>query len=298
MGTVIKAGKGCFILDNTLHGIEAGDGICYMAESTLAGTNVNKVDGGAIYPDKPDVPRPGTKIYRNYDHRFHKALENSEPDRTIPVDMLYSARAGKIEVTAGDRSGCRAAAAAHGNWQPARDAARMKVTLEAHLAKSGGTLFNVASVTPADDTDPLPFVPVSVVNALRREVLEKLAARRLQAFEQKKKEELAAALRDDSFPYPSRELGGDANVTNSLARKFWTMHGVETIAFPFDLRDSLEGQVVMTTPYCLRRETGHCLKDKENKTAGELYLHSGGFRYRLGFDCRACLMTLTKCRGK
>ena len=47
----------------------------------------------------------------------------------------------------------------------------------------------------------------------------------------------------------------------------------------------------METRYCLRREMGACLKNKEgNKLPSPLYLTSEGKRFRLDFDCRNCRM--------
>ncbi|MCD8073000.1 MAG: U32 family peptidase [Alistipes sp.] len=294
VGSVTYTGDGYFRLDDENHDVRPGDGICFMTGSGLSGTNVNIVEGSAIYPDKPTLPRPGTQVYRNYDHRFQAALAGSKTRRTIPVEIVYDVRGGSLEVTATDQSGNRAAAVAEGDWEMARDGRKMKATLEGQLAKSGETIFEVTSVSPRREPSQMPFIPLSVVNALRREVLEKLRAVRLEVFARKRQEQIGAVVRDDYFAYYLSELGGEANVTNSLARKFWTMHGVEKTEPPMELRDSLGGQVVMTTPYCIRRELGRCLKEKKENPSGELYLQSGSFRYRLGFDCNTCIMTLTK----
>ena len=53
---------------------------------------------------------------------------------------------------------------------------------------------------------------------------------------------------------------------------------------------------VMRTPYCIRREIGHCLK-QGSKLQEPLHLVHGSERYRLRFDCRACEMYLTKERS-
>jgi putative protease len=60
----------------------------------------------------------------------------------------------------------------------------------------------------------------------------------------------------------------------------------------------------MRSKYCIRHELGLCLKDPSasghgtTKTAmtqaGPLYLVNNGKRYRLGFDCADCEMTVSK----
>ncbi len=53
----------------------------------------------------------------------------------------------------------------------------------------------------------------------------------------------------------------------------------------------------MRSSYCLRREIGECLR-KGSQLGGRLYLVHGRHRYRLGFDCDRCEMTLTDCSDK
>jgi putative protease len=59
-----------------------------------------------------------------------------------------------------------------------------------------------------------------------------------------------------------------------------------------ELRKTLEGETVMRTRYCVRREMGECLKEG-TKLRGGLRLERGNTRYRLDFDCAACEMTVT-----
>ena len=51
----------------------------------------------------------------------------------------------------------------------------------------------------------------------------------------------------------------------------------------------------MRSKYCVRHELGMCLKDSSRTggMTGDLYLVNNGRRYRLGFDCAACEMTVS-----
>ncbi len=100
------------------------------------------------------------------------------------------------------------------------------------------------------------------------------------------------AAENRAYPYPATALDGRANVTNSLAARFYREHGVEHIDRAFDLRERLDGEFVMTSAYCLRRELGECLREKP-RLRGDLFLRRGGNSYRLGFDCDKCRMKLT-----
>ena len=93
--------------------------------------------------------------------------------------------------------------------------------------------------------------------------------------------------------YPQSHIGGDHNVVNSLARKFYEEHGVERIDEGYDTLPDLEGVDVMRTPYCLRREIGHCLR-KGSRLPEPLTLVHGTEHYLLRFDCKNCMMYVTK----
>jgi putative protease len=82
-------------------------------------------------------------------------------------------------------------------------------------------------------------------------------------------------------------------VTNHLAEEFYRTHGVEEIETALETLPT-EGERVMISSYCIRRELGQCLKQKPT-LKGELYLEHGFARYRLDFDCKRCLMMLTDC---
>ncbi|MCD7970063.1 MAG: U32 family peptidase [Alistipes sp.] len=292
IGKVSRTYKDSFTLDSPAE-LSPGDGICFLNGGELTGTNINRVEGGRIFPNRTDGVKPGTEIYRNYDHRFGTRLASSQTRRAIPVQITYTVVDGVLEVTATDAAGITATAALQCKWGAAKDRERMAAVVQSQLSKSGGTVFEVTQVSGAAGTE-MPFLPVAALNSLRRELLDNLVAERLGAYETSKQSRLASVARDDKYPYPDNVLGGDANVTNTLARRFWTMHGVVSIDEAYDLRSSLDGEVVMVTPYCILRETGRCAKETRTAPPGTLYLRSGRFRYRLGFDCRECRMTLTK----
>ena len=83
----------------------------------------------------------------------------------------------------------------------------------------------------------------------------------------------------------------EENVVNSLAAGFYREHGVRRIEPGFDAGPIPEGCRVMRTRYCLRRETGQCLR-KNPVYRGRLFLASGRHVYELLFDCARCEMSV------
>ena len=69
---------------------------------------------------------------------------------------------------------------------------------------------------------------------------------------------------------------------------------VERIVEPLELAPTTTGSRVMQSAYCLRREMGECLKEHP-RLKGDLYLETGGHKYRLEFDCKRCEMNLIDC---
>ena len=85
--------------------LAAGDGICTVSVSGAAGTNVNRVDGPLVYPNRMSGIKVGTEIYRNYDHRFSQALDRSRTRRTIGVYARVAMSVGGIGLRLLDEQG-------------------------------------------------------------------------------------------------------------------------------------------------------------------------------------------------
>ena len=102
-------------------------------------------------------------------------------------------------------------------------------------------------------TKDVYFLPVSRLNAAKRELVEQLVRVR-----QANRPRLAGGVQKNTVPYPEKHLTYLGNVLNEKARSFYQRHGVESIAPAAESGLDLSGQVVMTTKYCLRKELGLC----------------------------------------
>ncbi len=280
-----RTGNRFFTLENPEVRLAAGDGICFFSVGELRGTNINRVEADRIYPDKCEGVLPGTEIYRNHDRAFVRSLEGSRTKRRIAVRAGIATASSRVEITFTDRTGVSVSVAGEGVFEPARDPGKMAATAREQLTKSGDTIFEVEGV---DIEGELLFVPVSVLASMRREGLERLFEARA-----KLAPERHPAVEDTAARAPRTCLGADENVTNRLTERFWRDHGVTEISPALELRGAAPGEEVMRTPYCIRREMGECLAEG-SELRGELFLERGNTRWRLGFDCGKCIMTLSK----
>jgi putative protease len=267
--------------------VSAGDGICFFAKGELQGTNINRVEGGRVYPNKCEGIAAGTEIYRNYDHAFVRAVEHSRMRRRIGV----AARVGtagnrRLEVVFTDETGLSVSVVREGVFEPAKDPAKMAATIREQLSRSGDTIFEVKSVETGKTVPP--FIPVSLLAQMRREGLEGLREARTRLDPCR-----SPATEDTTARFPRERLTAAENVTNRLAESFWRDHGVTGTEPPLELRTPLSGEVLMRTRYCIRREMGECLREG-TRLKGDLYIERGATRLRLGFDCNKCEMSVTK----
>ncbi|MFD2447245.1 U32 family peptidase [Vogesella fluminis] len=170
-----------------------GDGINYMKKREVVGMQLNTVQqvghvpgGERLWRCVPNDPavlaglKPGTHISRNRDHAWELSLLKKSAERRIGVWLNLDQTADGLALTVTDEDGCSATAHAQLALEPAKDAARAEASLRDAVAKLGNTLF-VANDVALNLAQPW-FVPSSVINALRRDAVEKLEAARLAAW--------------------------------------------------------------------------------------------------------------------
>ena len=284
LGVVENISRKGFSLSPT-RDLAAGDGICIITKDGMAGTNINAVEGGTIIPNRMDGIVAGAKVYRNYDHRFSQLLDRSRTTRTIDTSATLSLLAEGISLTVTDCEGISATIKREAKLERSSDSEKMAQTAHRAVAKSGGTIFSIGEVSISGSDY---FAPASLIADVRREALDTLREKRLQ------RALPHLILSDDGLArYPRPKVSRYENVTNSLARQFYRKHGAEEIEPALESMPTTNERVMISS-YCIRREIGQCLKQKTT-LRGDLYIEHGTARYRLDFDCKQCLMTLTHC---
>lgn len=266
--------------------LNAGDGICVITPEGIVGTNVNRVEGNTIEPNRMEGIKAGMEVYRNYDHRFTQAVERSRTRRAVEAKCSLILSAEGISVTYTDEEGFSVSVARSMALDGSKSVDKMRAVAEEQMAKSGDSIFRVVSV---DVKGAEWFATAKMLAEVRREALSMLAAKRMTRT-------MEHDIRTDSGEarFPVQRLGAEYNVVNSLSRRFYLKHGVEHIIDGLDLWATTLGERVMESSYCLRREIGECLK-KGTKLRERLYIEHGRHRYRLDFDCAKCRMSLIDC---
>ncbi|MBR2332884.1 MAG: U32 family peptidase [Rikenellaceae bacterium] len=283
VGVVGQIGRTWFELAESNADLHAGDGLCWLSNDGFVGTNVNKVEGRRIYPNKLDKLTPRAVVYRNLDAEFVRALGRSTSRRTMKIDasVTFSEDAVRLKYTTAD--GVSAESGVEESFELPRNVERMEAMVREQVCKSGDTAFVVQNVELQGD---VRFVPSSVLAQLRRDALAELEQKLSE-----RKPESRFATENIEVKFPTTKIDGSRNVTNAVSRQFYLEHGAEVVEQGWDLAEELYDKPVMTTRYCLRRELGMCLLEKP-KYRGALYLERGAWRYRLEFDCRKCEMRL------
>ena len=290
-------GAANFLLNN-------GDGLCYYdLQKELVGMAINtavavgKMKGGKqrwrVQPNDPVAElkdlRAGIEINRNRDMNWQRTLDKKSSERRIGVWLNLDETPDGMALSVTDEDGHSARVETAIAKEAAKDAGRAEAGLRENLAKLGGTIFQPLAIS-LNLSQPW-FVPVSAINALRRNALETLEAKRRKAFERLPR---AAAI---PATYPEDSLSYLGNVFNSRARDFYARHGVKLIAAAYESHEE-EGEVsLMITKHCVRYSLSLCPKQTIGVTgvhgtvrAEPMSLINGSEKLTLRFDCKACEM--------
>ena len=265
--------------------IHNGDGLSFFDErGVLGGTHVNIVVDGKIMPVSTRGISEGTRIYRNLDREFSRVMERAKPARKLGVRLKFSETPEGFALSAVDEEGFKAEIACASGHTTAEKPEAARETIKKQLSRIGETGFYLQDLELAL---PAPyFIPVSVLNDLRRRVLEQLELSRAKAYER-----CEVKFEKTSHKYPAKELDFTANVLNSKAVEFYKRHGAAGIERAAEFGVEIHGRPLMTIKSCLRRRLDLC--PGTGVKAEPLFLEDEeGRLFRLDFDCAKCLMTL------
>ncbi len=269
----------------TLH---PGDGLCFFDGSgALRGTQVNTVRAAAIEVQNSAGIRVGTLVFRNHDHIFLTRVKTARMRRCIPVALTLLTLPGGLALLARDEDGTEVRYEIVGAVHAAKNPDVARATARRQLMKTGDSDYACSEVRV--QAAPVPFLPVSVLNGMRRSVLEALSAAR----EHRRPRTSGGAMVND-FPYPERELTYLGNVLNLKAEAFYRRHGVTAIEAAAESGLDMHDRKVMTTRYCVKEQLGLCPRIGDEDTVEEpLFLtDDDGNRLRLDCDCSRCEMNI------
>ena len=273
IGRILKSSTGWFELEKGSQNLNAQDGICYFENDELKGCLVNKIQNGKVFINKKISVPEGSIIFRNFDAEFDKVLSNSKIKRRIGVSFEYLNN--KLTVTDEDGNSVSADIL---STEQAKNPEKMKENFITQLKKSGESLFYVENIKINGE---LPFMPVSEINNLRRDLFEKLIAKRLKNY----KREIQKPLK--YCPYVSDNTDYRANIYNNEAEKFYEQCGCSVTERAFEGLSDKSDKELMRTKHCLKYAFDMC------KSPKSLYLiDDKGKKYKLKFDCKNCEMVV------
>ncbi len=284
LGKITAIGKDFFRIET--HDLQNGDGLCFFTgQNELSGFRVNRVEEGKIYPNSMMGLETGIPLYRNSDMAFTRILKKSSGGRRIAVEMDFRQEDKFVRLSARDEDGNVAEIIKQDLPEPPRNPILARGQIEKQLTSTGNTSYRIVRLTIRPEQPG--FLPASMLNGIRREVLEKLTSIRQEACPRQE-----IPFTPNNTPYPEKTLDFHANVFNALARQFYERHGA-TVAEPaLETLSDTTGKTVMTTRYCIRHQLDMCPKLQQalHSVKEPLRLRDAHHTYRLEFDCRQCRM--------
>ena len=284
IGVVKDVLDGALKLDTSVR-LSNNDGLVYFdRKGELNGLKINRVEGNLIYPNSLGNITKGSVLYRNYDHQFQQELSKDKSFRKLRIVINMNVVDDGIEMTAVAESNESFSKRFAVNLVEADNVERSAQNIKAQLSKDGNTPFLVTDVCL--NGAERYFFRASELNQMRRSLFDEFA-------EQLSHRRPASQLNKKSVvDYPTNRLGYEANVSNSLARKFYMKRGVEHVDDAYEVSDDRSEKRLMTTKHCIRYELGLCTKQRKDKqkSSSQLMLCDGVRKFRLQFDCANCQM--------
>ncbi len=264
-----------------------GDGLCFFdEEGLLRGFKVNRVEGSKLYPhDMPTELKAGTSLFRNYNHALETLLRRTSATRKIPVALSFCETEGGFSLCATADEGIQAEA--HLDYPHELAKTEQREQMERQLKRLGDTCFECDRVEV--NLQQNWFVPASVLNALRKEVVKRLEECLRQ---DERKRGVAEA---GTAPFRGERVTYRGNVANSVAEAFYLKHGATRVDRAMEVEPVSAGDepLLMTCRYCILNELGSCMKEGKSALSLPLLLRlADGRRFPLKFNCAECKMNV------
>ena len=271
-----------------------GDGFSFIARNgdvcgfrgdicegfTIKGKNIPEIYNGAI-------------VYRNINSAFEKELEKNSCVRmlavTVNLEFIRRNEGWMLKASAKSEDGRSISRIYDAGNQEANNQERILEIIKGQIGKNAGIYsFRTGNIL---FSDCLPFMSASFLNAVRRDLAEKL-----DAIPCGRKDLLLRNLENadkGGFVFPQKKTTYKNNISNRLSQTVYMSCGAESTEPAYEL-SHVDGAELMRTKYCVRYELGMCPKHHGCRNIGPLYLLNNGQKFVLDFDCRNCEMTLSE----
>ena len=269
LGVVIDVKKNCFKI-KTKKKLSPQDGLYYEKNGFL----VNKIEQGWIYPNKPIQIKVGTKVYRNQDVEFEKELDKPVK-RQIEANIII-----KNYITITDEDDISVAINLP-SGDEAKDINKNKENYIKQLSKTGDSEFFISEVKILSE---IPFLPISKINEIRRNLLEALSKKRIETYNSQIKQKQKKMT---YTKYYSEKLDYRANIHNTSAVDFYKKCGVKEFEPSFESKKPSRQIELMRCKHCIKYALNLC-KTPQNLVLKDEY----GKFYPLKFNCKNCEMSV------
>ena len=247
--------------DKTLHN---GDGLCFLnQDNELVGLRADVVNIGrdgvhTVSTNRPHGAYRGAKIYRNLDLEWQKQVEASTGNRKIDIDLVLSETGTGYEFSAFIRRDARPCVSTNIQCDKilANNPEKATENIQKKALQWGDTVFNPVNLELKFNEPRL--IPASVIGEMKRDLVAKLT------------EEL---------------------IENHKNNRKCRREGASTVSTTVTNPDEISAEL-MTCHHCIRYANGMCSKETGQK-ATPLFIRNGANTFRLEFDCRNCLMTVS-----
>ena len=267
-----------------------GDSINYYnSQGNLEGFRISKVkdlNTAEIFQDIERI-KSGTLFYRNKDAEFERVLLDSKSAiRKLKLYLEYSETENGIKLSGTDECGVTQIVETKlENIQKANDVDKLKNNIEAKLGRLGESIYSLKQLSIK--LSYCHFVPQSVLNNLRRELIDSLNRQKLTA-RKKIEHDFSKA---PELPEKEKNLGFKANIFNQSAKDFYLSHGCNEVADAYEKKNPGHDECVLISKHCLRYCFNMCPK-RHHVKAQDLFLQIGSEKFKLEFDCKNCFMKL------
>ena len=280
LGEVVEVKKDCFKLktDKTIH---PQDGIYFRGD----GFAVNKVvtpsqpspsrEGVIIYPNKQIQIKVGDKLWRNLDVEFEKELQ-----KPVKRQIRVSIKVIDNEIILIDEDDVTITYLIS-QGEKANNPDKMKDNFIKQFSKTGESDFYVGNIEVNSD---LPFMPVSEINKLRRDLFNLLMQERIKYYNQNIKQHQKPL---KYAKYFTDEVDYRANIHNNSAKEFYEKSGVNVLELSFESQKQKKQVELMRCKHCIKYALNMCKSPKNLVLKDEK-----GKKYPLKFDCKKCEMSI------
>ena len=282
--------------DNPAVCLRNGDGFSFVSKdhNEIVGFRGDVCRGVRIACRNVPELYVGARLFRNLDSAFEKELDSNLPVRQIPVSLEVAVRSADdrflLDVMALSQDGREVRFVHDGGTTLASNPFRMRDMFYSQLGKVTGMYsFTLEGLHAESLGGKMPFLPVSSINAIRRECAAKLDGMPLRAIPLYSAEASGnTAVLSDS----GGQVTYKSNVANEVTKKIYRDCGATDVERAYEITHRHDVEL-MRTKYCIRYELGMCPVHQNAAPPERLYLLNNGKRYSLGFDCARCEMTVS-----